>query len=206
MPRAWFRHDSQMRYDPAVERLVDEFGAIGDLLWRRLLEVRCQADRDLDVTIEGLASMLAVRPSWEIDLGAWLARAADVKLIKLRNGRDNRVLVRISAWEKHQPTFERTDHAREKKRRQRAQTSPGTTAGQQGDVPAVSPPTDVTVRDVTDETALDVTTRGRANSEDRSQAPENANGAPADPAHVAKVVAGVHADIARIGRPIPETA
>lgn len=196
MPRAWFRHDSQMRYDPAVERLTDDFGPAGDLIWRRLLEVRCQADRELDVTIDGLASMLAIRPSWNLDLTAWLTRAEELKLIKLRQGRDNRVVVRILRWDKHQPAFERTDYAREKKRRQRAGKSPGTRAGQDGDVPPASRSTDVTKQDVTkqDGTRRNDARARDSETEERSQAPEETNG------HGKGMPADVRAHLDELGR------
>jgi hypothetical protein len=161
MPKSWFRHESQMRYDPAVDRLSEEFGPLGDLVWRRLLEVRCQADKDPVVTVDILRTLLGLRPGWEIDLEKWLRRASELGLIRLAHPKKKRfnssatsenVRVVVRHWDRFQPPHVSAEYEREKKRRQRARlspgTSPGTVPGRPGSVPAVSR-SDVTGRNVT---------------------------------------------------------
>lgn len=142
MPRTWFRHEATMRHDPSVAQLAKEFGPIGELIWHRLLEVHCQIDGEIIATTESLRFNLALRPEWDVDLDAWLRRASQLRLIKLGKRRNDLRTISVRAWTKYQPAIDSPEYQREKKRRQRAQKSPGTRRGQRGDTKGTSPPTD----------------------------------------------------------------
>lgn len=123
MPRAWFRHEATMRFDPAVEKLGDEFGPIGALAWERLLELRCQSDGDVVATVNNLGTQMCFPPGWGFDPDAWLRRAAQLRLLTFRRGRNDRLTIAIRSWNDYQPSFERPADVAERKRRSRARLS-----------------------------------------------------------------------------------
>lgn len=129
MARAWFRHQPNMRYDPAVSILCEEFGPLGDLVWRRLLELHCDDDEGITIRRADLRTALALRPEWEIDLDAWLVRAAQLKLVTVRSRRDNRAssvrgmcTVRARRWTIYNPDYATREAAAERKRRSRGKS------------------------------------------------------------------------------------
>lgn len=141
MPRTWFRHEATMRFDPGVETLAKEFGPIGEAVWHRLLEVRCQTDGDIVATLHGLRANLGIPPEWELDLEGWLRRAAQLRLIKLGRRRNDVRTIALRAWTKYQPAIDSPQYERERKRRQRGQMSRGTPPGHYRDTTGTSRPT-----------------------------------------------------------------
>lgn len=120
---AWFRHEDNARTDKAMKALVDEFGPLGELVWHRLLEVRCQADDDVVVTIAELAQELSLRPAWRFPLERWLREASRLGLIKTHRGRSQRRSIHIPNWTKYQPEWASKAAAAERQRRSRANRS-----------------------------------------------------------------------------------
>ncbi len=120
---AWFRHEDNARNDKRIRALVDEFGPLGELVWHRLLEVRCQADDDIEATIEELVQDLSLRTKWRFPLERWLDRAVKLGLIEVRKRRTGRVCVHIGKWDEYQPEWATKKAAAERQRRSRAQRS-----------------------------------------------------------------------------------
>lgn len=126
MARPWFRHDAMMRYDDSVRAMRVEFGPIGDLAWRCLLEVLAQAESgSVRVHPDELAGMFAFPRTWKFDGLAWLRAGAKRGLFRLRPNRDSTYGVTVERWEKYQPEFETPSGVRKRKATSRGQKSPG---------------------------------------------------------------------------------
>lgn len=123
MPRRWFRHDSSTRLDDKVRALGDQFGPVGHLCWLNLLEVRCSEDRDIIASQDELRTLLAIRSTWTLDLGAWLRKASRLGLVSVRKRRDSRLHVVVLGWPSYLPRRDSTEYARERQRRSRAEKS-----------------------------------------------------------------------------------
>lgn len=182
MGRTWFRHEDSLRNDDAINELVDDFGPLGDLVFRRLLEVRSQEGKDIVASTEELARMLNLRPSWRFPLDRWVVAASKLKLISVRRGRKNRRIIRIFKWDDYQPEWVTREAAAERKRRSRARQSQESHSDSHSDKTVTSHTTNVTnERDVTDGVGLPSARRAKlglekVSNDESESAVANGNG------------------------------
>lgn len=149
MGRPWFRHDANMRHDPAVSQLGKDFGPAGIVAWTSLCELHCADDAGIRMLREDLSAALALDPAWNLDVNAWLKRAAQLRLITVKKpsgSRPNLVLITARSWARKNPAFESREAANQRKAKSRGKPVTVTSPPGHSDVPGTSHGTDVTVR------------------------------------------------------------
>lgn len=144
--RSWFRHDANMRHDPAVSRLGREFGPIGILAWTHLLEACCDRDGTVQVLVADVSELLGLRSEWgPFDLRLWLRRASQLGLITctFRSRAVPSVQIAVANWSVYNPPYERKDAIRARKARSRAKSVTVTSPLGHSDVTVTSQRTDI---------------------------------------------------------------
>ena len=214
MPRAWFRHDASMRYDPSIRTLGREFGAPGVVAWNSLLELHCESDDGITILREDLAPALMIPNEWNLDVGgAWLDRCAELGLVTVRHVRSRRehtvtrpVQIRARAWRRKNPDYDTKEAQAERKRRSRGKSVTVTSQDGHSDNAVTSHDTvlDVTALDVQDETVLDLETKPRVrdpeiSSSTREPDPERNGHAPPGSAEWEQIKRGL-----AVAKSIPE--
>lgn len=147
MARTWFRHDASMRRDPAVRTLVHEFGVAGYAAWCALLELHCDSDGGIAILRQDLADELLI-PADALDIGAWLARAAELKLVTVTEKANNVLKIVARRFAKKNPAFDTKEAAAERQRRSRRRRSHESHSDNGVTSQSCHTPTDVDVQDV----------------------------------------------------------